>query len=294
MFENITMTDTARQMINAFFEQKRIPHAIILEGTTEDNRLNTAKLLAAAFVCESDKPPCMKCRQCRKVTGDVHPDVIVCDRESGKAMMGVDTIRKMRSAAFITANDADRKVFIFKEAQTMTVQSQNALLKIFEEPPDDVAIIMTCDSKETLLETILSRGTLISLGQSEMSGFSDKLTEKAEAIARELCESFCSENELEFMKKTSALEKDKKLLSPVAERMAAYFSSAAVLKSGGMVLTCSNRPTAEKAAKRFTLNQLVRFTEIMFDIKQAADSSANANLTVTRLSSTLANARTKG
>lgn len=294
MFENLTMTNSARRMIEAFFERKRIPHAIILEGTTQVNRMNAAKLLAAAFVCDGENPPCMNCRQCRKVNNDIHPDVIICDRENGKATMGIDTIRKMKSAAFITANDADRKVFIFKEAQTMTVQSQNALLKIFEEPPDDVAMIMTCDSKETLLETVMSRGTLISLGQSETDNFSDKLSEKADTLARELCESFCSENELEFMKKTAAIEKDKKLLSPVAERMASYFSSAAVLKSGGTFLTCSDRLTAEKAAKRFTLSQLVRFADIMLEIKQSADSNANANLTVTRLSSTLANARTKG
>lgn len=294
MFEDITMTDTARCMISAFFEQKRIPHAIILEGTTESNRMKTAKLLAAAFVCESETVPCLECRQCRKVMSDVHPDVTVCDKESGKAMMGVDTIRKMKSAAFITANDADRKVFIFKEAQTMTVQSQNALLKIFEEPPEDVAIIMTCDSKETLLETILSRGTLISLGQAEISAISDKLTEKASEIAKTLCESFCNENELEFMKKTAALEKDKKMLSPVVETMASYFSSAAVIKSGGKTLTCPDRSTAELLAKRFTLDRLVHFVGVVTEIKRASDSSANANLTVTRLSSTLANARTKG
>ncbi len=294
MFEDITMTDAARSMISAFFEQKRIPHAIILEGTTEQNRMKTAKLLAAAFVCEGENLPCLSCKQCRKVMSDIHPDVIVLDKEIGKATMGVDIIRKMKSAAFITANDADRKVFIFKESQTMTVQSQNALLKIFEEPPEDVAIIMTCDSKETLLETILSRGTLVSLGQAELDGSSDKLTEKAAAIAKELCESFCSENELEFMKKTAVFEKDKKLISPTAEIMASYFSSAAVIKSGGKALACPEKSTAELLAKRFTLDRLVHFVDVMFDIKRAADSSANSNLTLTRLSSTLANARTKG
>ncbi|MDD6021927.1 MAG: hypothetical protein PUB94_04670 [Oscillospiraceae bacterium] len=294
MFENITMSDAARQMISAFFKQRRIPHAIILEGTTEDNRMMAAKLLAAAFVCESEAPPCLKCRQCMKVREGVHPDVIVFDKESGKTAIGVDTIRKMKSSAFITANDADKKVFIFKEAQTMTVQSQNALLKIFEEPPEDVAIIMTCDSKETLLETVLSRGTVITLGQSQISGVSDKLAERIKSVSRELCESFCSENEFEFMKRTAVFEKEKVLLSPVAEMMASYFASAAVIKSGGSSLTCPDRETAEKLSQRFTLSQLVRFVDVVLNIKASADNSANANLTVTRLSSTLANARTKG
>lgn len=294
MFENLIMTDAARQMITAFFERKRIPHAMIIEGTSEKNRMDTAKLIAAALVCEGENIPCLSCKQCRKVMQDAHPDVIICDKENGKAMMGVDTVRKMKSAAFITANDADRKVFIFKEAQTMTVQSQNALLKIFEEPPDDVTVIMTCDSKEILLETILSRGTLISLGQSETDTMSDKSAEKAANAAKELCMSFCNENELEFMKKTVVFEKDKKLISPTVQMMAEYFSSAAVLKSGGTSLLCKDRATAEELAKRFTLGQLVRFVDIMFEIKKAADMSANANLTMTRLSSTLANERTKG
>ncbi len=294
MFENLTMTDAARQMINAFFERKRIPHAMIIEGTSEQNRMNTAKLIAAALVCDSEKIPCLSCKQCKKVMCDAHPDVIICDKENGKAMMGVDAVRKMKSAAFVTANDADRKVFIFKEAQTMTVQSQNALLKIFEEPPDDVAIIMTCDSKEILLETILSRGTLISLGQSETDIASDKESEKAANTAKELCMTFCNANELEFMKKTAVFEKDKKLISPTVQMMAEYFSSAAVLKSGGKKLTCADETTAKELAKRFTLSQLVRFVDIMNEIKRAADMSANANLTMTRLSSALANERTKG
>lgn len=290
MLDKIVMNELSRTTISRFFSTKRIPHAIIIEGTSCDNRMLCAKELAKAMLCEGDVIPCDSCKSCRKVEADVHPDVIVCEKEDNKATMGVDIIRSMKSDAFIKANDSDNKVYIFKEAQNMTPQSQNALLKIFEEPPDHVSIILTCSSKSSLLETILSRGTVITLGESDESSSTDARVIKAREKASELLLSLCDENELEFMLKTAVFEKDKRLLVPVLENMASAFSSAAVIKSGGKNIAY-DRDISQKMSMKFTLGQLVDFTNTINLLSETVQKNANNNLTLTRLSSLLMQVR---
>lgn len=291
MLKDIVMNDTARDTLESFFMQKRIPHAIIIEGTTAPNRLKAAKLLARALLCEGEEIPCGECRHCRKALQDAHPDIMFCDKESGKATLGVDIVREMKSNAFISTNEADRKVYIFNEAQDMTVQSQNALLKIFEEPPDHIAIIMTCDSKATLLETIISRGTLITLGESQNSDATEKKLEKSSLAAHELCMLLCEDNELEFMKATGIFEKDKQLLSLLLKEMAEIFASAAVRKSGGTHTISNDTQAINRLISRFTLNQLLSFVREINELEFSIKRNANNNLTITRLSSLLAQAK---
>lgn len=291
MTGDIIMNDTARETLSGFFSFRRIPHAIIVEGTTAANRLECAKFLARAMMCEGEPIPCGECRHCRKALQDAHPDIIFCEKESGKATMGVDVIRQMKSTAFISTNEAERKIYIFCEAQDMTVQSQNALLKIFEEPPDHIAIIMTCDSKATLLETIISRGTVITLGESENDTASDKKRKKSSDLAHTLCMLLCEDNELEFMKATGVFEKDKQLLSDTLKDMAEIFASAAVKKNGGTHTVSGDGKTTDRLVTRFTTEQLLGFIKETNELGFSVKRNANNNLTVTRLSSLLAQAK---
>ena len=103
MTGDIIMNDTARETLSGFFSFRRIPHAIIIEGTTPANRLECAKLLARAMMCEGETIPCGECRHCRKAMQDAHPDIIFCEKESGKATMGVDIIRQ--NLVFTKLND---------------------------------------------------------------------------------------------------------------------------------------------------------------------------------------------
>ncbi len=291
MREDVIMNSTARDTLDNFFMQKRIPHAIIVEGTTPENRLRVAKLLAQALVCQGADIPCGECRHCQKAIKDVHPDIIFCDKESGKSTMGVDVIRQMKSNAFISTNEAERKVYIFNEAQDMTVQSQNALLKIFEEPPEHIAIIMTCDSKATLLETILSRGTVITLGEADNNKPTDKNREKSSLTAHTLCLLLCEDNEFKFMQETGIFEKDKQLLSLVLKDMSAIFASAAIKKSGGRHTMSNDTQAVDRLVSRFTLKQLLNFIDIINELDFSIRRNANHNLTMTRLSSMLAQSK---
>ena len=109
----------------------------------------------------ADAPlPCWECPACEKVLEGKCPDVHVIGRD-GKASIGVEAIRFLRSDVLIPPNDLDTKVYIIEDAETMTVQAQNALLLTLEEPPSYVLFLLLCDGADHLLETIRSRAPVL-------------------------------------------------------------------------------------------------------------------------------------
>lgn len=146
------------------FGQKRgLSHAYIAASLSEDTRSRTVKVLSAAAVCSADNnKPCGACRDCRKAQDGVHPDIIHIRRETdekGKARkeIRVDQVRDMIAQAQIMANEANGKAFVIHEAELMNTQAQNALLKLLEEPPRGVVLILSTATPTMLLETVRSR-----------------------------------------------------------------------------------------------------------------------------------------
>lgn len=150
-------------------EQNNMPfHATILAGGETQRRAKGLEL-AQMLVCtalEGGKP-CGVCRDCRKVSEGIHPDVIPIERFMEEKDVGVEIkiapIRTLRGDAFIRPNEAARKVYVIDNAQTMNLNAQNALLKLLEEGPKYAAFLLLCDRAGALLETIRSRCAVIHL-----------------------------------------------------------------------------------------------------------------------------------
>lgn len=142
-----------------------LPSTIVLYGKDEASRHKTAILCAQALMCEGerDKIPCGACGACRKMALGRHPDVTVLSPVDGTAPK-VDDVRRVRTDVFVSPFEADKKVVIFEMAHMLNVQSQNALLKILEEPPKNVYFILSCPSSDMLLPTVSSRCAKFSLG----------------------------------------------------------------------------------------------------------------------------------
>ncbi|MCQ2463938.1 MAG: ATP-binding protein, partial [Clostridia bacterium] len=164
MFENVKISETAKTALEAAAADRRIPHAVIFEGTDEHNRLEAAYSLAKAAVCAGEKPPCGECRHCLKAEHRSHPDIIVLSKPEKKSMYSVDDIRNVKKDAYVIPGEAECKVYIFSEAQYLDIKSQNTLLKLIEEPPQKAMFILTCPSVSYLLETVRSRAASFYLG----------------------------------------------------------------------------------------------------------------------------------
>ena len=141
-------------------------HAVILSGSGEAVKRRSREM-AAAVLCEgAGERPCGSCRHCRKIfRGDypgIHPDVALIERTRNKKgalrqEITVDQIRQLSGDAAVLPNEAEGKVYIFPEADSMNISAQNAFLKLLEEPPAYVTFLLCVGNPENLLETVRSR-----------------------------------------------------------------------------------------------------------------------------------------
>ncbi|MCX7614509.1 MAG: hypothetical protein N2Z65_01980 [Clostridiales bacterium] len=136
------------------------PHAAIIEGEKGSGKHQLAQFIASAIVCKVDNSPCGICTDCKKSNQGLHPDISLLGEEQE---LRVDNAREVRRDAYIRPNEAKRKVYIIANADKMNVNTQNAMLKILEEPPETVVFLLLCESKESLLPTVLSRCSVFSL-----------------------------------------------------------------------------------------------------------------------------------
>lgn len=164
--------------VSSFADSGRIPHAILIEGEPGLGRHTLAKYIAALAVCGSQNPPCGECRSCHLADIGTHPDISVTAPEEKKKNIAVAQIRALRLEAYVKPHMAAHRVFIVDRADTMNDQSQNALLKVLEEPPGEVIFILIAESKASFLETVLSRCVLLGLSTPEYGEGLKYLVEK--------------------------------------------------------------------------------------------------------------------
>ncbi len=165
----LVANDKIRLSVENFISEKRIPHAIIIEGDTGTGKHTLANFLSKAAVCTNSDNPCDLCNNCRLVISGNHPDIKIIAPEDKKKNIAVSQIRELREEAYIKPHSAEKRVYIIDCAETMNPQSQNALLKILEEPPKTVMFILLTPNKSALLDTIVSRCVLLSLSAPEIS-----------------------------------------------------------------------------------------------------------------------------
>lgn len=141
----------------------KISHAYIFDGADGIGKEKTAKIFAEAILCENFKDElCGECRCCHLTFNNSHPDLKVLDLTIGedgkqKASISVEAIRELKKDIYLKPFFSKRKIYILENAEKMTVEAQNAMLKIFEEPPSYVTIILICNGLTKILSTIKSR-----------------------------------------------------------------------------------------------------------------------------------------
>lgn len=143
--------------------EKRLPHAILIEGDKGTGRHTLARYISTAAVCSADVSPCGECRHCKLSAGSNHPDITVTLPLDGKKNISVNQVRELRVEAFVKPHEAVCRVFIIDNADSMNEQAQNALLKILEEPPASVIFVLIAESKSAFLDTIISRCVVLTL-----------------------------------------------------------------------------------------------------------------------------------
>ncbi|MCL2627688.1 MAG: hypothetical protein FWD44_03180 [Oscillospiraceae bacterium] len=150
------------------FNSNRISHAYITDG-------ETAQELAIAALCsgQGENKPCRTCQNCDKAARGIHPDIITISRYDEKREILIDQIREIKKDVYIKPNEAEKKVYIISDADTMNQNAQNAFLQMLEEPPAHAVFILKTQNPAALLPTVRSRCVDLKTKTQEQQGAED-------------------------------------------------------------------------------------------------------------------------
>ncbi len=133
-----------------------IAHAYLLVGQRHVGKGTLATNLAQALNCEGSEPPCGQCRSCQRILEGKHADVTLIRLDS-RTEIGIDDIRELQRLANLPPYEGKYKIFIINDAEYLSTEAANSLLKILEEPPPKVVWLLLAAEEERLLPTVVSR-----------------------------------------------------------------------------------------------------------------------------------------
>jgi len=156
-------------------QKKRLAHAYLFIGPSGIGKTETAVAVAKLMNCEAGQEGifCDACSSCIKINTGNHPDVYVIDNKDNESIK-IDQIRELLRRGKLRAFMANKKVFIIKNIENLTLDGANAFLKTLEEPTADSLLILTTSAPETILDTVKSRCHMVhfpSMSDHDLAGW---------------------------------------------------------------------------------------------------------------------------
>ena len=301
---------TLKERLDTIAARDHLPHAIMLYGEKGTGRRVMANYIAKLFMCGA--PPCEDCPTCSKINANAHPDVIFVKRECGgkygldESKSGQVSIRRIMESVVVKPNDGDIKVYIFEDSDEMSVQIQNTLLKLIEEPAPFLRFVFTCENTDSIIETIRSRVTEFEVPRASVEECAQLLIDSGHPAAqsKELAETLSGnigkcldilsgEGDTPFMETARRAadaigRKDAYSLAAALSEQTGRTEFATVLgylteilrdalskRCGGTLSSCG-RKEAEAIAASHSEEQLLDMLDAVF--KVSSDAALNLNL----------------
>ncbi len=152
--------------LDHFVRSGKILNSYVFTGESGIGKKTLSQLFIKNIFCEAltDDGACGKCPSCRQLESLSFPDLIYLKKVKDKKTIGIDEVREqIIKNAYIKPFYSSKKVFLIKDGDDLTVEAQNGLLKVLEEPPQYVTFIILVTKKNMLLDTVLSRSCVLNL-----------------------------------------------------------------------------------------------------------------------------------
>ena len=179
-------------------------HAFLFTGPPGSGRSNAAIAFAAALECEEQPPGCGVCHSCHTALAGSHADITVV--RTDKLSIGVDEVRDLVRRSALAPVGRRWQVMIVEDADRLTEQAANALLKAIEEPTDRTVWMLCAPTVEDLLPTIRSRCRLVTLATPSVEEVAGFLT-RADGVEPPLA-SYCARASQGHIGRARALARD--------------------------------------------------------------------------------------
>lgn len=182
-FNRLYGNGKTKERLSSAILSDTLNHALLICGPEGSGKRTLASDICAALNCENKASemhslPCGRCNRCRRIYEDNYPDIKRLRRDASKATIGVEELRILREDMFLSATESEYKIYIIEEADRMTPNAQNALLKVLEEPPRAVMIILLCEEADKILTTVKSRAQAVTMQRFSPSEIADYLVSR--------------------------------------------------------------------------------------------------------------------
>ncbi|MEX2355519.1 MAG: DNA polymerase III subunit delta' [Thermaerobacterales bacterium] len=169
-------------------QHRRAAHAYLFSGPPGLGQEDAALDLARALNCHDAEPgrrPCRQCGPCRRISAGVHPDVHI-EHPVGSHFR-TEQVKELLSQLSRSAFEGGWRVYVLAQAECLTMEAANRLLKILEEPPDQTVLVLSVPSPGEIAPTIVSRCQVITFNRWLEADLIDYLAAKQDLSETAAC-----------------------------------------------------------------------------------------------------------
>jgi len=176
-FGDILGHERVKKILRKALQKKKIPNSMLFCGPEGVGKEEMAIVLSKAINCERKKDDaCEKCASCKGINAGNFPDVMVIQPE--RNVIKIEQMRTLRKIAYLRPMVGKKRVFVVTEAEKMTEEAANSLLKILEEPPLFSYVILVTHNPFLIMSTIKSRCQILNFPPVSREEIEKELLEK--------------------------------------------------------------------------------------------------------------------
>lgn len=268
-FNDVPDQNRVKKILQGAIKNNRVANAYLFIGQDSTFVNFVAKTFAQALNCEGEvADSCGECLSCRKITKEVHPDIIMI-YPNGENIK-IERIRELRSIARYGPVEGKWKVAILKDADKMTIEAANSFLKVLEEPPSHVVFILVTSKEEAIPKTIISRCQRIIFGEMQVPL---KKSQDQDDLFLSRVDSIDKRGIVEILELSKELSSEGEMVENILNRLLMMYRERIIKDNSGnlehvKIILNTLKGIQKNANKRLALdNMLLKIKEVHYDKK---------------------------